>query len=238
MTAGELALVVGAVLCALAFAALAVMLVRVLDTLADLRRRRRGDAPGDRRCSRDFGTTTREAAMSTARADLERFDRVLGSAEAISDAVGRSQPSRADGVLDADDQGRRDRHRHVAGRQADAEGGVMRRAAWFVGGVAAGAAGAGYAKRRSARAANKLAPTNVANSATSALEPGLHRVIDAVQGGRVTAARRREHELQGRARRHLVRLGDHLADGDQLLVDGEAGRVGRVIVMRQRDRKR
>jgi hypothetical protein len=35
-----------------------------------------------------------------------------------------------------------------------------------------------------------------------------------------------------------VRLGDHLTEGDQLLVDGEAVESGRVIVMRQRDPKR
>ena len=88
MTAGELALVVGAVLCALAFAVLAVTLVRVRDTLADLR----DDVAAMRRETAELRASADDAraAMSTARADLDRFDRVLGSAEAISGAVGRS----------------------------------------------------------------------------------------------------------------------------------------------------
>jgi HAMP domain-containing protein len=92
VSAGELALVIGAVLCALAFAALAVTLIRVRDTLGDLRREvaamRSETAPliDELRRSTDVARDT----MSTARADLDRFDRVLGSAEAISGAVGRT----------------------------------------------------------------------------------------------------------------------------------------------------
>lgn len=88
MTAGELALVVGAVLCAIAFAGLAVTLVRVHDTLVRLR--------DDVATMRQETAALRESAamatdvVSTARADLDRFDKVLGSAEAISGAVGRS----------------------------------------------------------------------------------------------------------------------------------------------------
>ena len=91
VTAGELALVVGAVLCALAFAALAVTLVRLRDTVAELRtelvllRTETGEMVGQLRDS----TAAAEAAMAEARADLDRFDQVLGSAEAISSAVGR-----------------------------------------------------------------------------------------------------------------------------------------------------
>ena len=82
MTAGELAIVVGTVLCALGFAALVVALVRVLDTLRELRievqqlRAETGPLLADLRTSVD-----------DARDDLERFDRVIGSAEAISDAM-------------------------------------------------------------------------------------------------------------------------------------------------------
>jgi hypothetical protein len=89
MTAGDLALTLAAVLCALGFAALIVVLVRVLDTLKVLR----GDVAALRaetrplldelRISADEARTT----MHEARSDLARFDRVLGSAEAISDAV-------------------------------------------------------------------------------------------------------------------------------------------------------
>ncbi|HEU4841248.1 MAG TPA: hypothetical protein VFT09_07390 [Ilumatobacteraceae bacterium] len=91
MTAGELLLVVGAVLCALAFAALAVTLVRVRDTLGALRAEvaamRAETAPllADLRTSADEA----RAAMEAARDDLDRFDRVLGSAEAISSTAAR-----------------------------------------------------------------------------------------------------------------------------------------------------
>ena len=91
MSAGELALVVGAVLCAIAFAGLAVTLVRVRDTVAELR----GEVVALRTQTADVIEQLRrstEAAgdvVAAAGADLERFDRVLGSAEAISSAVGR-----------------------------------------------------------------------------------------------------------------------------------------------------
>lgn len=114
---------------------------------------------------------------------------------------------------------------------------MMRRVAWFVGGVAAGASGAGYAKRRVSAAAAKLKPTNVAHSATGAMGRGVHRVTDAVKEG-VSAARRRERELRAERDGRLVRLSDHLGEGDELLVDGELVESGRVIVMRQRDRER
>ena len=89
MTAGDLALVLGTVLCALGFAALIVVLLRVLDTLRSLR----GEVESLRNETRPLlaelqaSTIEARAAMQTARSDLDRFDRVLGSAEAISDAV-------------------------------------------------------------------------------------------------------------------------------------------------------
>ncbi len=85
----EFALIVATVLCAIGFAALIVVLLRVLDTLRSLRseveslRRETGPLLEQMRSSAAFAT----AAMHEARSDLERFDRVLGSAEAISDAV-------------------------------------------------------------------------------------------------------------------------------------------------------
>ena len=91
MSAGEFAIVVGAVLCALAFAALAVTLLRVRDTVGDLRREvtslrtETAEIIGELRES----TALAADAVATARADLDRFDRLLGSAEAISSAVGR-----------------------------------------------------------------------------------------------------------------------------------------------------
>jgi hypothetical protein len=92
VTAGELVLVVVAVLGTLAFAALAVTLVRVRDTLGDLRsevaelRSETQPLLAELRRSADEARAT----AATARADLERFDRVLGSAEALSDTLERS----------------------------------------------------------------------------------------------------------------------------------------------------
>ncbi len=89
MTAGDLAVTLAAVLCAIGFAALIVVLVRVLDALRTLRSEvaslRAETAP----LLADLRNSTVEArsAVDIARSDLERFDRVLGSAEAISDAV-------------------------------------------------------------------------------------------------------------------------------------------------------
>jgi hypothetical protein len=92
MSAGELILVCVGVLGTLAFAALAVTLVRVRDTLTLLR----GEVAALRAETQPLleelqqsADAARDAAL-TARADLDRFDRVLGSAEAISGAVERS----------------------------------------------------------------------------------------------------------------------------------------------------
>ena len=83
MSAGELALVIGAVLCALAFAALAVTLVRVRDTVTELRH-----DMAELRAVAGRTESVVVTALAEARADLDRFDRLLGSAEAISGAVG------------------------------------------------------------------------------------------------------------------------------------------------------
>ena len=98
MTAGDLAIVLAAVLCCLGFAALIVVLYRVLDTMRSLRnevvslRQETGPLLDELRSS----TADAKAAVTAARGDLERFDRVLGSAEAISGAVaGGSRVARA-----------------------------------------------------------------------------------------------------------------------------------------------
>ncbi len=83
MTAGELAVVIATVLCTIGFAALIVVLVRVVDSLTAMR----GEVE---RLRAETGPLLAElrGAVGDARDDLARFDRVLGSAEAISDAVG------------------------------------------------------------------------------------------------------------------------------------------------------
>jgi len=96
MTGGQLALVVGAVLCCIGFTAMIVVLVRVLDTMRDLRdevaelRAATGPLLAELRSSADDA----RQVMAEARDDLERFDRVLGSAEAVSAVVQRSGASR------------------------------------------------------------------------------------------------------------------------------------------------
>jgi hypothetical protein len=90
VTAAELVVVLAAVLLSLGFAALVVALLRVLDTMRDLRREV-DDLRGETRMLIDDLRISADDARDTvveARQDLERFDRVLGSAEAIGDAVG------------------------------------------------------------------------------------------------------------------------------------------------------
>jgi hypothetical protein len=89
MTAGELAVVLAAVLCCIGFAALIAVLLRVLDAMRSLR----GEVTALREETRPFlaelrmSTDDARATMAEARDDLDRFDRVLGSAEAISGAM-------------------------------------------------------------------------------------------------------------------------------------------------------
>jgi hypothetical protein len=82
VTAGDLALVVAVVLCAIGFTALVVTLREVLRTLQSLRT----DVDLLRAETRPLVAELRDS-VHTARHDLDRFDRVLGSAEAISAAM-------------------------------------------------------------------------------------------------------------------------------------------------------
>ncbi len=92
MTAGELAVLMAALLCCIGFAALVVVLMRVLDALRSLRtevttlRAETGPLLAEMQQS----TRSASAVVSEARNDLDRFDRVLGSAEAISGAMSGS----------------------------------------------------------------------------------------------------------------------------------------------------
>jgi len=89
MTAGDLVIVIAAVLCCLGFAALVVVLVRVLDALRTLRAEVTSLRAETQPLLVELRRSTNEArsTMQEAREDLDRFDRVLGSAEAISGAV-------------------------------------------------------------------------------------------------------------------------------------------------------
>lgn len=83
------ALVVLLVLCAVAFAALVVVLYRVLVALADLRSDLELIEAEMLPMVNELRDATRETRdiIDAARGDLKRFDKVLGSAESISEAV-------------------------------------------------------------------------------------------------------------------------------------------------------
>ena len=76
MTAGELAVLLAAVLCCFGFAALVVVLTRVLDTLRSLRAEIVTLRAETKPLLRDLNASTREArdALQEARHDLDRFE--------------------------------------------------------------------------------------------------------------------------------------------------------------------
>jgi hypothetical protein len=97
MSAGDLALVVAVVLCTMAFAGLVVALLAVQRSLGalsvmvgDLRIETRALIVELRSSVTEASAAVEgaKASVEQARDDLDRFDRVLGSAEAISSAVG------------------------------------------------------------------------------------------------------------------------------------------------------
>lgn len=89
METSEVVLIAAVILCAIGFAALSIVLLRVFDALRALRREVRQMREQTLPLIADLRSSTDDAklAMDGAREDLERFDRVLGSAEAISEAV-------------------------------------------------------------------------------------------------------------------------------------------------------
>ena len=89
METSEVVLIAAVILCAIGFAALSIVLLRVFDALRALRREVRQMREQTLPLIADLRSSTDDAklAMAGAREDLERFDRVLGSAEAISEAV-------------------------------------------------------------------------------------------------------------------------------------------------------
>lgn len=89
MSGAEFALLLAILLCVFAFAALIVVLFRVLQSLKELRLELRTLTENTRPLLAEIRESTLDArdAVEDARRDLDRFDRVLGSAEAISGAV-------------------------------------------------------------------------------------------------------------------------------------------------------
>jgi hypothetical protein len=110
---------------------------------------------------------------------------------------------------------------------------MMKRVTWFAGGLAAGLAGAGYAKKRIKEAAANVAPVQVAKSAATRVRAKGRDVVDAVREGR-EAMNQHEDELRAKREGRLESLEDHVGPGDKVFVDGRPVESGRVIVMRQR----
>jgi len=112
---------------------------------------------------------------------------------------------------------------------------MMKRVTWFVGGAVAGAAGAGYAKKKVKQKAAQLAPSNVARSAIAKARAKGHDVAEAVRDGR-RAMKAKEFELKARLHGTAATTdgsGDELAPDDQALVDGLPVEPGQIIVLRQ-----
>ena len=82
MTAGDLALVLTTVLCVGGFIGLALVLMRMLQAMRQLQM-----AVDDLRARTEPLLRDLRDSVEDARDDLDRFDRVLGSAEAISSRV-------------------------------------------------------------------------------------------------------------------------------------------------------
>lgn len=102
---------------------------------------------------------------------------------------------------------------------------MMKRLTWFVGGAVAGVAGASMAKKKAKAVVVEYAPVNVAKKTGD-------RVREAVAEGR-RAMKSKEAELRARLEGRALNLGEHLDDGDAVLVDGTPVEPGQVIVLKQ-----
>jgi hypothetical protein len=112
---------------------------------------------------------------------------------------------------------------------------MMKRVTWFAGGLVAGLATAGYAKRKVKATAAQIAPTQVARSAAETVRARTRDIADAVREGR-QVMKHTEDELRARREGRLTSLDEHVAPGDQVFVDGVPVASGRVVVMRPKER--
>jgi hypothetical protein len=113
---------------------------------------------------------------------------------------------------------------------------MMKRVTWFAGGVVAGIASAGYAKKKVKATASQMAPTQIARSAAVTVRAKTSDVVDAFREGR-QVMKHTEDELHARREGRLTSLDQHVAPGDQVYVDGVPVESGRVIVMRRKEHK-
>lgn len=102
---------------------------------------------------------------------------------------------------------------------------MIKRLTWFLGGAAAGIAGASVAKRKAKEVAAEYAPAQMARKAGD-------RIREAVAEG-TRAMKAKEAELRARLDGHASTLADDLEDGDTVIVDGRPVEPGQVIVLRQ-----
>ncbi len=112
----------------------------------------------------------------------------------------------------------------------------MKRATWFAGGVVAGLASAGYAKKKVRATASQVAPAQIARSAATSVRSRTVNVVDAIREGR-QVMKHTEDELRARREGRLTSLDEHVAPGDQVFVDGVPVESGRVIVMRRKEHR-
>jgi len=112
---------------------------------------------------------------------------------------------------------------------------MIKRFGWFVGGVAAGAAGVGYARRKVRRAAAQLAPARVARSAVDRVRTTVDTATDAVREGR-RAMRAKEAELSARRDGRAASLAEVLGPDDEVQVDGVPVDAAQVVVLRDPNR--
>ncbi len=109
---------------------------------------------------------------------------------------------------------------------------MIKRLTWFVGGLAAGAVGAGAAKRKVKSVASELAPVQVAKRTTDRVRRRGHDVAEAMREGR-QAMRAKEVELRARLDSRATTLAEELDTGDAVFIDGQPVEPGQVIVLRQ-----
>lgn len=108
---------------------------------------------------------------------------------------------------------------------------MIKRLTWFVGGVAAGATGAKYAKKKVKEKVTQVSPSGVARSAAGRARSTAGHLVDAVREGR-DVMHQHEDELKARRDGRLVSLDEHVGPQDQVFVDGVEVESGRVVVMR------
>jgi hypothetical protein len=80
---------------------------------------------------------------------------------------------------------------------------MMKRAAWFVSGAAAGIGATRFAKRKAQQMAEKITPDHIARQTVASVKDKAVHVADALRDGRDTM-RSREAELRARRDGHAV----------------------------------